>query len=63
MTDHYVENASWRKSTYSGMDNGQCLEVCDGFPGVLPVRDSKRADGPVLVIPAASWQAFIRSVQ
>ncbi|MFB6951197.1 DUF397 domain-containing protein, partial [Streptomyces niveus] len=30
----------WRKSSFSGGGNGNCLEVADGHP-VVPVRDSK----------------------
>ncbi|WAP60831.1 DUF397 domain-containing protein [Streptomyces sp. S465] len=33
--------------------------MADGIPGVVPVRDSKRPDGPALVFPAASWTAFV----
>ncbi|KOU60237.1 toxin [Streptomyces sp. MMG1533] len=53
--------ARWRKSTYSGGDGGEdCVEVADGVPGVVPVRDSKLASGsPVLVFPARSWTGFL----
>ncbi|MFI1145322.1 DUF397 domain-containing protein [Streptomyces sp. NPDC020780] len=33
--------------------------MSDGFPGVVPVRDSKRADGPALAFTAPSWATFI----
>ncbi|MCQ8192186.1 DUF397 domain-containing protein [Streptomyces rugosispiralis] len=33
--------------------------MADGIPGVVPVRDSKRPDGPVLVFPASAWTAFV----
>ncbi|GHJ27854.1 DUF397 domain-containing protein [Streptomyces hygroscopicus] len=49
----------WRKSSYSNQEGGNCVEVADGIPGVVPVRDSKRPDGPALVFPAASWTAFV----
>ncbi|WP_340560414.1 DUF397 domain-containing protein [Streptomyces sp. GSL17-111] len=49
----------WRKSTYSNESGGDCLEVADGVAGVAPVRDSKRREGPVLVFPAAAWDAFV----
>jgi hypothetical protein len=39
------------------------VEVAVGFPGVVPVRDSKDPDGPALVFPAASWAAFIAEVK
>ncbi|MFD6338846.1 DUF397 domain-containing protein [Streptomyces sp. NPDC060131] len=51
----------WRKSSYSGGSNGDCLEVADGYPDV-PVRDSKSPHGPVLVFPAAGWAVFVAAV-
>ncbi|MFD5200071.1 DUF397 domain-containing protein [Streptomyces sp. NPDC058375] len=33
--------------------------MADGFPRVVPVRDSKNPHGPVLALPAAAWTAFI----
>ncbi|MFJ4919589.1 DUF397 domain-containing protein [Streptomyces sp. NPDC088725] len=52
----------WRKSTYSQQDVGECLEVSDDFPGIVPVRDSKRPHGPALIFPAAPWAAFVADV-
>ncbi|WP_381794721.1 DUF397 domain-containing protein [Streptomyces niveus] len=52
----------WRKSSYSGGGNGECLEVADGHP-VVPVRDSKLAHGPALVFPAAGWSSFVSAVK
>ncbi|MFF7854416.1 DUF397 domain-containing protein [Streptomyces sp. NPDC007904] len=49
----------WRKSSYSNQEGGDCVEVADGFPGVVPVRDSKVPHGPQLCFEAASWAAFI----
>ncbi|MEV6132374.1 DUF397 domain-containing protein [Streptomyces violaceusniger] len=54
-----LSGAVWRKSSYSNQEGGNCVEVADGIPGVVPVRDSKRPDGPALVFPAASWTAFV----
>ncbi|WP_306458911.1 MULTISPECIES: DUF397 domain-containing protein [unclassified Streptomyces] len=39
------------------------MEVAPGFPGLVPVRDSKDPHGPVLVFPASSWDAFIDAVR
>ncbi|MGW0531897.1 DUF397 domain-containing protein [Streptomyces sp. NPDC003032] len=56
----FIGAARWRKSTYSGGDGGEsCVEVADGVPGVVPVRDSKVPQGPALVFGAPAWQAFI----
>jgi Domain of unknown function (DUF397) len=54
---------AWRKSSYSLGDNGNCLEVADGVPGVIPVRDSKNPQGPALVIPTAGWSGFVAVVK
>ncbi|MFI0503285.1 DUF397 domain-containing protein [Streptomyces albogriseolus] len=35
------------------------MEVADGLPGLVPVRDSKAPQGDTLCFPAASWAAFI----
>ncbi|MFJ6349454.1 DUF397 domain-containing protein [Streptomyces sp. NPDC092046] len=55
--------AVWRKSSYSNGDGGECVEVRDDTPGLVPVRDSKRPDGPVLVVPAAAWTPFVASIK
>ncbi|MBL1099545.1 DUF397 domain-containing protein [Streptomyces coffeae] len=54
-----LNGAAWRKSSYSNQEGGDCVEVADGIPGVVPVRDSKRPDGPTLVFPVRSWAAFV----
>ncbi|MEU0716674.1 DUF397 domain-containing protein [Streptomyces lavendulocolor] len=54
--------APWRKSTYSNGEGGNCLEVLDDLPGVVPVRDSKNPAGPVLVVAAPAWRAFVEGV-
>ena len=58
-----LSNATWRKSSYSNPDGGQCIEVCDDFTGLVPVRDSKDPQGPALVFPAESWTAFVSAVK
>ncbi|MER6164909.1 DUF397 domain-containing protein [Streptomyces violaceorubidus] len=54
----------WRKSSYSGPNGGDCLEVADGCPtGVVPVRDSKNPGGPVVTVGAGAWQAFVDALR
>jgi hypothetical protein len=51
--------ALWRKSRRSsdaGQDN--CVEVAF-VGGVTAVRDSKNPSGPVIMVPAAPWRAFV----
>ncbi len=56
-----LNGARWRKSTRSG--NSECVEVADGLPGVVGVRDSKDPAGPVLVFAPAAWRAFVASAR
>ncbi|MER6310906.1 DUF397 domain-containing protein [Streptomyces sp. NPDC001657] len=53
----------WRKSSYSDGGEDNCVEVADGLPGTVPVRDSKNPDGPVLRTSAAAWSSFIATVK
>jgi hypothetical protein len=55
--------ATWRKSSHSNTDGGNCVEVADGFPAVVPVRDSKRPDGAALLIPAEAWTALLGAMK
>ncbi|MFJ2810231.1 MULTISPECIES: DUF397 domain-containing protein [unclassified Kitasatospora] len=57
-----LASAGWRKSTYSGGQNG-CVEVADGFTGLMPVRDSKDPEGPALLFSSAAWQAFVTATR
>lgn len=52
----------WFKSSYSGGDQGECLEVARGYAAV-PVRDSKAADGPALVFSADGWSSFVTAIR
>jgi hypothetical protein len=63
MREYDLSNASWRKSSHSDGNGGNCVEVADGVPGVVPVRDSKVTGGPVVVVGAVAWTAFVRSVR
>ncbi|WP_406135371.1 DUF397 domain-containing protein [Streptomyces sp. NBC_01089] len=54
---------TWRKSSYSNQDGGQCLEVSDDFAAVVPVRDSKRPDGPVVTFAADHWSSFVSALR
>jgi hypothetical protein len=51
-------NATWRKSSYSGGSGGQCVEV-GHVPGLVAVRDTKnQGAGPVLRMTAEAWKTF-----
>lgn len=53
-----LSGARWRTSTYSG-GNNECLEVADNVPHLVPVRDSKRPNGPVITFSPNAWRTFI----
>ncbi|MEU8013674.1 DUF397 domain-containing protein [Micromonospora parva] len=57
MTD--LSGAVWRKSTRSGDNGGDCVEVATNLPGVVAVRDSKDSTGPLLTFTAQAWTVFI----
>ncbi|MBY8870472.1 DUF397 domain-containing protein [Micromonospora sp. PLK6-60] len=59
MTD--LTGAIWHKSTRSGDNGGDCVEVAANLPGLVGVRDSKDPDGPCLTFAPAAWSAFVRS--
>ncbi|MFF0623230.1 DUF397 domain-containing protein [Streptomyces sp. NPDC004296] len=58
-----LSTLAWRKSSYSNMDGGNCVEVADGLPGLVPIRDSKVPGGPALLLPAAAWSAFVATIK
>jgi hypothetical protein len=58
-----LSRAVWRKSSRSGGNGGNCVEVARNLPGVVAVRDSKDPDGPVLTFTAAEWEAFTAGVR
>lgn len=49
---------SWRKSSYSNGDGGDCVEVARPGAGMW-VRDSKRPHGRVVTVGAGAWGAFL----
>ena len=49
---------AWFKSSYSGAEGGQCVEVAASTDAVH-VRDSKDRSGPALSIGTEGWAAFV----
>jgi len=48
---------SWRKSSYSNGDGGECVETASG-QGLILVRDTSDRDGGTLSFSAQAWAAF-----
>jgi hypothetical protein len=65
-SEHTVPDSStltgWFKSSYSGGNQGECLEVARGH-AIIPVRDSKAPTGPALFFSADRWAKFVTAVR
>jgi Domain of unknown function (DUF397) len=53
--------SSWRKSSYSGDNGGECIEVA-ATEDVL-VRDTADRCGPVLAFTDEVWRAFTATIR
>jgi hypothetical protein len=51
----------WRKSSYSGSNGGNCVEVAADT--AVKVRDTTDRDGVTLSIAADTWQAFLGTLR
>jgi hypothetical protein len=65
MSSQYADlsRAVWQKSSRSGGNGGQCVEVATNLPGIVAVRDSKDPNGPKLVFTREQWHGFVRGVK
>ena len=52
---------SWHKSSYSGSNGGQCIEIAAS--GRVLVRDSKNPDSGLLTFSAEVWQEFATRIR
>jgi hypothetical protein len=53
-----VDGVSWRKSSYSGTNGGDCVETADQAGRIL-VRDTADRGGAVLSVAVAAWREFV----
>ncbi|MGP2437025.1 DUF397 domain-containing protein [Streptomyces sp. JW3] len=55
---------NWRKSSYSGPDDGNaCVEIANS-PTHVAIRDSKTAPtAPTLTFPVVAFTTFVRSLK
>lgn len=58
-----LTGASWRKSTRSAGNGGECVEVADNLPGIVAVRDSKDPNGLALTFTPTAWARFVRGAR
>ncbi len=53
--------SDWRKSSYSGSNGGECVEVATD--GTVFVRDTTDRTGPALTFTADAWRTFVSAVE
>ncbi len=53
---------SWRKSSYSGNNGGNCVEA-GSIPGRVLVRDTQNHTGAVLEFSAEAWRVFAGQIK
>ncbi|MDR7303207.1 DUF397 domain-containing protein [Haloactinomyces albus] len=59
-----LHRAVWRKSSRSGGNGGNCVEVAQNLPGSALIRDSKLGEtSPVLALPPAQFAAFVGTIK
>ena len=58
-----LTGAVWHKSTRSGGNGGDCVEVAVNLPGIVAVRDTKDRQGAALIFTDAVWVAFLAGVR
>ncbi len=54
---------TWRKSTHSGGNGGECIEVASTGRPLVAVRDSKDPNGPNLAFTTPMWQSFVQRLR
>lgn len=57
-----VDNATWRKASYSGGNGGSCVEVAQTAHGVA-VRDTTDREGGTLAFTADGWTTFTATLK
>ena len=50
--------SNWRKSSYSGDQGGDCVEIAEA-PTAIAIRDSKTPAGPILTLDPATFTTFV----
>jgi predicted secreted Zn-dependent protease len=56
-------DGTWRKSSYSGGQGGDCVEVAARPAVQMAVRDSKDQNGPALRFSREAWNVFTAGIK
>lgn len=57
-----TDNLAWFKSTYSGSNETECVEVAVVSPHVF-IRDSKRPADRHFAVHSHAWAGFVESIR
>jgi hypothetical protein len=60
--DSNIDRAEWRKSSYSGGNGGDCIEVAS-LPDAVAVRDTKNREGAKLTFTPDAWREFTAKIR
>jgi hypothetical protein len=58
-----MDELSWRKSSRSGANGEQCVEVARTESRKIAARDSKSPNGPILQFQRPQWRHFLNEVR
>lgn len=59
-----IGGTTWRASSYSGANGGQCIEVAEHRNGKrVLVRDTKNRAGVMLRFSTQAWRRFVGQVK
>ncbi|MFJ4774103.1 DUF397 domain-containing protein [Streptomyces uncialis] len=51
------------RSSHSGPNGGDCIEIAPGIPGYVPIGDTKVPHAPALMVTHTAWSTFISGVK
>lgn len=57
-----MTDSRWRKSSFSGGENNDCVEL-NLTPAASAIRDSKNPTGPVLTLTPTAWSALLHTTK
>jgi hypothetical protein len=57
-----MSDLKWVKSSYSGGDQANCVEIAALPDGARAVRDSKNPHGAILILTSAQWRTLSKSL-
>ena len=57
-----LTRAVWRKSSYTGPNGGECVELAS-VPESVAVRDSKDPDGPKLLVARRAFAVLLSDLK